>query len=95
VNGAYGGREVVGMDLHRRRGVLVRMTADGHKLETARISNSAAELRSQIGRAGKSPKVVLEATDGWYRAAGTLAAAGRRCTWRTRSKGVRLPAGQE
>ena len=32
------GREVVGMDLHRRRSVLVRMTPDGRKLETARIS---------------------------------------------------------
>ena len=30
-------RQVVGMDLHRRRSVLVRMTTDGRKLETARI----------------------------------------------------------
>ena len=30
---AYDGREVVGMDLHRRRSVLVRMTGDGRKLE--------------------------------------------------------------
>jgi hypothetical protein len=42
---AYDGREVVGMDLHRRRSVLVRMTPDGRKLETARITNSPAELR--------------------------------------------------
>ena len=73
---AYDGREVVGMDLHRRRSVLVRMTADGRKLETARITNSPAELRRQIARAGKSPRVVLEATYGWYWAADTLAAAG-------------------
>ena len=73
---AYDGREVVGMDLHRRRSVLVRMTADGKKLETARITNSPAELRRQIARAGKSPQVVLEATYGWYWAADTLAAAG-------------------
>jgi hypothetical protein len=32
---AYDGRQVVGMDLHRRRSVLVRMTMDGRKLETA------------------------------------------------------------
>ena len=31
---AYDGRQVVGMDLHRRRSVLVRMTEDGRKLET-------------------------------------------------------------
>jgi transposase len=73
---AYDGRQVVGMDLHRRRSVLVRMTADGRKLETARITNSPAELRKVIARAGKRPKVVLGATYGWYWAADTLAAAG-------------------
>jgi transposase len=73
---AYDGREVAGMDLHRRRSVLVRMTADGSKLETARISNSPAELRRQIARAGVSPRVVVEATYGWYWAADTLTAAG-------------------
>src|SRR5258707_10264837 len=73
---AYDGRQVVGMDLHRRRSVLVRMTEDGRRLGTARITNSPAELRKAIARAGKSPMVVLEATYGWYRAADTLAAAG-------------------
>ena len=73
---AYDGPQVVGMDLHRRRSVLVRMTADGRKLETARITNSPAELRRVIARAGKRPKVVLEATYGWYWAADALAAAG-------------------
>jgi len=73
---AYDGPQVVGMDLHRRRSVLVRMTADGRKLETARIANSPAGLRGVIARAGKRPKVVLEATYGWYWAADTLAAAG-------------------
>jgi transposase len=73
---AYDGRQVVGMDLHRRRSVLVRMTGDGRRLGTARIANSPAELRAQIARAGKSPRVVLEATYGWYWAADTLAAAG-------------------
>jgi transposase len=73
---AYDGRQVVGMDLHRRRSVLVRMTEDGRRLGKARITNSPQELRAQIARAGTSPKVVLEATYGWYWAAGTLAAAG-------------------
>jgi transposase len=73
---AYDGRQVVGMDLHRRRSVLVRMTEDGRHLGTVRITNSPAELRAQIARAGKNPKVVLEATYGWYWAADTLAAAG-------------------
>ena len=73
---AYDGRQVVGMDLHRRRSVLVRMTEDGRRLGTSRITNSPQELRKEIARAGKSPKVVLEATYGWYWAADTLAAAG-------------------
>src|SRR5260370_21569778 len=73
---AYDGRQVVGMDLHRRRSVLVRMTEDGRRLGTARITNSPQELRAQIAQAGKAPKVVLEATYGWYWAADTLAAAG-------------------
>ena len=37
---AYDGPQIVGMDLHRRRSVLVRMTEDGRKLATARIANS-------------------------------------------------------
>src|SRR5437764_12426550 len=75
---AYDGQQVVGMDLHRRRSVLVRMTADGRKLETTRITNSPAELRKVIARAGRRPRVALEATYGWYWAADTLAAAGAR-----------------
>jgi transposase len=73
---AYDGRQVVGMDLHRRRSVLVRMTEDGRRLGTARITNSPAGLRKEIARAGTSPRVVIEATYGWYWAADTLAAAG-------------------
>jgi hypothetical protein len=59
---ACDGREVVGMDLHRRRSVLERMAPDGRKLETARITNSPAGLRRAIAGAGPHPRVVLEAT---------------------------------
>jgi transposase len=73
---AYDGRQVVGMDLHRRRSVLVRMTVDGRKLETVRIENSPQALRAVLARAGKNPRVVVEATYGWYWAADVLEAAG-------------------
>ena len=73
---AYDGRQVVGMDLHRRRSVLVRMSMDGRKLETVRIENSPAALRAVLARCGQRPLVVLEATYGWYWAAGVLAEAG-------------------
>jgi transposase len=73
---AYDGRQVVGMDLHRRRSVLVRMTGDGRKLETVRIANSPAALRAVIARAGENPRVVVEATYGWYWAVDVLEDAG-------------------
>jgi len=78
---AYDGPQVVGMDLHRRRSVLVRMTGDGRKLETVRITNSPAELRRQIARAGRSPRVVLEATYGWVRRERCMSSSGRHL-WR-------------
>jgi hypothetical protein len=56
VSEAYDGPEFVGMDLHRRRSVLVRMSADGRRLSTAKIANSAAELRREIARAGPAPR---------------------------------------
>jgi len=54
---AFDGRQVVRIDLHRRRSVIVRMTEDGRKLGTARITNSPAALRAEI--AGRA------ATRGW------------------------------
>jgi transposase len=78
MSGAYEGRQIVGMDLHRRRSVLVRMTETGQHLETVRISNDPDYLRQVMTRAGEAPDVVLEATYGWYWAADTLAELGAR-----------------
>ena len=63
------------MDLHRRRSVLVRVSEDGRRLDTARITNSPGALQAEIAKAGTNPRVVLEATYGWYWAADTLAEA--------------------
>jgi transposase len=76
VSEAYSGRQIVGMDLHRRRSVLVRMTETGERLETVRISNDPEYLTQVMARAGECPEVVLEATYGWYWAADTLAELG-------------------
>jgi transposase len=76
VSESYEGRQIVGMDLHRRRSVLVRMTETGQRLETVRISNDPEYLRQVMARAGEAPEVVLEATYGWYWAADTLAELG-------------------
>ena len=72
----YAGKQIVGMDLHRRRSVLVRMTETGERLETVRISNDPEYLRAVMTRAGEAPDVVLEACYGWYWAADTLAELG-------------------
>src|SRR3954469_4918116 len=72
----YAGRQIVGIDLHRRRSVLVRMTETGEALETMRISNDPNYLRQVMARAGEHPEVVLEATYGWYWAADVLAELG-------------------
>ncbi len=72
----YGGREIVGLDLHRRRTVMVRMTPAGERLEVARFANDPVVLREQVAKAGSAPEVVLEATYGWYWAADALLAAG-------------------
>jgi transposase len=76
VSEQYAGRQIVGMDLHRRRSVLVRMTESGEHLETVRISNDPEYLQAVMARAGEAPDVVLEATYGWYWAADTLAELG-------------------
>jgi len=70
----YAGKQFVGIDLHRRRSVIVRMTEAGQPLETVRISNDVERLASVMARAGESPETVLEATYGWYWAVDALQA---------------------
>jgi len=72
----YAGRQFVGIDLHRRRSVVVRTTESGEALEAVRILNDVDRLNSVIERAGEDPEVVLEATYGWYWAVDALQAAG-------------------
>src|SRR5215210_9603937 len=72
----YAGRQFVGIDLHRRRTVLVRTTECGDVLEATRILNDVDSLNAVMARAGEDPEVVLEATYGWYWAVDALRAAG-------------------
>src|SRR4051794_28220150 len=87
------------MDLHRRRSVLVRMTEAGERLETVRIVNDPDRLAAVMARAGEAPEVVLEATYGWYWAAGTPPRAGclgapGASVGSVGSQGLRLPPGE-
>jgi transposase len=70
--------QYVGIDLHRRRSVIVRMTPEGQVLETVRIDNDPVALSLELAKAGPDPEVVLEATYGWYWAADLLQACGAR-----------------
>ena len=68
--------EYVGIDLHRRRSVIVRMSPDGERLSTEKIDNDPRALAAAIAPAGPNPKVVVEATYGWYWAADVLEECG-------------------
>jgi transposase len=72
----YDGRQLVGIDLHRRRSVIVRMTEAGERLGTVRIDNDPMTLAAAIAEAGEHPDVVLEATYGRYWAVDVLQDAG-------------------
>jgi transposase len=71
VSACYEGQQFVGIDLHRRRTVLVRMTSAGERLGAmARFPSTPEALRREMAPAlsptGPTPQVVLEATYGWY-----------------------------
>ena len=70
--------QYVGIDLRRRRSVIVRKAGDGTVLDSVRIDNDPWALAGEIAKAGPEPEVVLEATNGWYWAADVLADCGAR-----------------
>jgi transposase len=71
-------REYVGIDLHRRRSVIVRKNADGELLSKVHIDNDPVALAAAVAAAGPEPEVVVEATFGWYWATDLLTEMGCR-----------------
>jgi transposase len=59
-------RQYVGIDLHRRRSVIVRVDEQGNHLSTKRVVNDPVEVMAAVAEAGKNPEVVVEATYGYY-----------------------------
>jgi transposase len=59
-------RQYVGIDFHRRRSVIVRLSSDGERLGVHRIVNDPFELSTVLAQCGEAPRVVIEATYGWY-----------------------------
>lgn len=45
-------QQYVGIDLHRRRNVIVRRTEAGETLDTVRIDNDATALAEKVTKAG-------------------------------------------
>jgi len=78
-------REYVGIDLHRRRSVIVRMNEAGETLSTVSIDNDPVALSLEVARAGPDPEVVLEATSmGGIGRPTCSKPRARTCIWRTR-----------
>jgi transposase len=69
-------KEYVGIDLHRRRSVIVRVNEQGEKLSAIRIDNDPQLVAKAVAEAGENPEVVLEATYGWYWLADLLSELG-------------------
>ncbi|HMK99419.1 MAG TPA: IS110 family transposase [Acidimicrobiales bacterium] len=59
-------RQYVGIDLHRRRSVIVRVSQSGEKLATYHLDNDPMLIAAAIKEAGENPEVVFEATYGYY-----------------------------
>lgn len=57
----------VGIDLHRRRSVIVLRSKEGETLSATQVLNDDVLAFSQaVSAAGEHPEVVIEATYGWY-----------------------------
>ena len=69
----------VGIDLHRRRSVIVVLNDDGDRVSWSRIDNTPANLAAEIVAAGgPDAEVAMEACWGWYWAADVIAECGAR-----------------
>jgi transposase len=71
-------RQYVGIDFHRRRSVLVRLSATGEKRSSVRVANDPLAIAAAVAEAGPDPEVVIEATYGWYWVVDLLQANGAR-----------------
>lgn len=69
-------RRYVGIDLHRRRSVIVTMDQAGKVLSAVRIPNDPVAMSIAVAEAGEGAEVAFEATYGWYWLSDLLSADG-------------------
>ena len=69
----------IGIDLHRRRSVIVQRSAEGETLSVSHVDNDdPVGFANAVAAAGEHPEVVIEATYGWYWAVDLLEELGCR-----------------
>jgi transposase len=69
--------DYVGIDLHRRRSMLVRRDSKGDTVHALRVTNDdTTAITGMLAAAGEHPDVVVEATYGWYWLADLVTEAG-------------------
>ncbi len=69
----------VGIDLHRRRSVIVQRSAQGETLSATQVTNDdVVAFAKAVSAAGEHPEVVIEARYGWYWAVDLLEELGCR-----------------
>jgi hypothetical protein len=88
----------VGIDLHRRRSVVVVLNEDGNRVSWSQIDNTPANLAGEIVAAGGvAAEVAMEATWGWYWAADVIAECGATAASGASvgDRRLREPAGEE
>ena len=84
MNEAYDGQQFVGIDLHRRRSVLVRMTESGEHLDAVRIMNDPYALAAVMAQAGEHRRWCWKPPTGGIGLRTCCPVWAPRCTWRIR-----------
>lgn len=74
-------RERVGIDLHRGRALLVRMSPDGKVLSTRPIEDDPVALSLTMARAAPNPDLEFDATYGWCWAGDVLSTQDHAPRW--------------
>lgn len=64
--------EFVGVDLHQRYCLIVRMDAQGQVLDRTRVATEATALRTYFDRLDPMAQIVVEATGNWMYVADVL-----------------------
>ena len=88
-------QQYVGIDLHRRRSVIVRMNDAGEVLDVSKIDNDPVALAMAVAEAGPDPEVALEAVTAGIGRPICSRRRGPGCIWSIRWVCTGTPAGSK